>query len=72
MYAIIGLEDEAIAKACADAAQGEVVSPVNFNSPGQVVIAGQKDAVERAGVLCKKRARNVRCLCQFPYHHTAR
>ncbi|EJL6413569.1 ACP S-malonyltransferase [Vibrio cholerae] len=54
MYAIIGLEDEAIAKACADAAQGEVVSPVNFNSPGQVVIAGQKDAVERAGVLCKE------------------
>ncbi|KQA27650.1 malonyl CoA-ACP transacylase [Vibrio metoecus] len=54
MYAIIGLEDDAIAKACTDAAQGEVVSPVNFNSPGQVVIAGQKDAVERAGVLCKE------------------
>lgn len=54
MYAIIGLEDEAIAKACAEAAQGEVVSPVNFNSPGQVVIAGQKDAVERAGMLCKE------------------
>ncbi|MGY2573432.1 ACP S-malonyltransferase [Vibrio sp. C8] len=54
MYAIIGLDDEAIAKACEDAAQGEVVSPVNFNSPGQVVIAGQKDAVERAGALCKE------------------
>lgn len=54
MYAIIGLDDEAIAKACEDAAQGEVVSPVNFNSPGQVVIAGSKDAVERAGVLCKE------------------
>lgn len=54
MYAIIGLNDEAIAKACEDAAQGEVVSPVNFNSPGQVVIAGSKDAVERAGVLCKE------------------
>ncbi|CAM3181863.1 MULTISPECIES: ACP S-malonyltransferase [Vibrio] len=54
MYAIIGLDDEAIAKACEDAAQGEVVSPVNFNSPGQVVIAGQKDAVERAGILCKE------------------
>ncbi|WP_165311859.1 ACP S-malonyltransferase [Vibrio ziniensis] len=53
MYAIIGLDDEAIAKACEEAAQGEVVSPVNFNSPGQVVIAGQKDAVERAGALCK-------------------
>ncbi|KGK17897.1 malonyl CoA-ACP transacylase [Vibrio navarrensis] len=54
MYAIIGLDDDAIAKACEDAAQGEVVSPVNFNSPGQVVIAGSKDAVERAGVLCKE------------------
>ncbi|MFV0449669.1 MAG: ACP S-malonyltransferase [Vibrio sp.] len=54
MYAIIGLDDEAIAKACEEAAQGDVVSPVNFNSPGQVVIAGQKDAVERAGALCKE------------------
>ncbi|MFA0412572.1 ACP S-malonyltransferase [Vibrio renipiscarius] len=54
MYAIIGLDDAAIAKACEDAAQGEVVSPVNFNSPGQVVIAGSKAAVGRAGVLCKE------------------
>ncbi|ELL4667762.1 ACP S-malonyltransferase [Vibrio fluvialis] len=54
MYAIIGLDDAAIAKACEEAAQGDVVSPVNFNSPGQVVIAGQKDAVERAGALCKE------------------
>ncbi|MUK40881.1 ACP S-malonyltransferase [Aliivibrio fischeri] len=54
MYAIIGLDNESIAKACEEAAQGEVVSPVNFNSPGQVVIAGNKDAVERAGVLCKE------------------
>ncbi|MEZ9709894.1 ACP S-malonyltransferase [Vibrio breoganii] len=54
MYAIIGLADDAIAKACEEAAQGEVVSPVNFNSPGQVVIAGNKAAVERAGVLCKE------------------
>ena len=54
MFAIIGLDDAAIAKACEDAAQGEVVSPVNFNSPGQVVIAGQKAAVERAGALCKE------------------
>jgi [acyl-carrier-protein] S-malonyltransferase len=54
MYAIIGLGDEEIKAACEQAAQGEVVSPVNFNSPGQVVIAGNKDAVERAGVLCKE------------------
>lgn len=53
MSAIIGLDDDAIAQACADAAQGQVVSPVNFNSPGQVVIAGHKEAVERAGAACK-------------------
>ncbi|MBV2128379.1 ACP S-malonyltransferase [Arsukibacterium indicum] len=53
MSAIIGLDDAAIATACAEAAQGEVVAPVNFNSPGQVVIAGHKAAVERAGELCK-------------------
>ncbi|WP_028024179.1 ACP S-malonyltransferase [Enterovibrio calviensis] len=54
MSAIIGLDNDAIAKACEEAAQGEVVSPVNFNSPGQVVIAGNKEAVERANVLCKE------------------
>ncbi|QSX38704.1 ACP S-malonyltransferase [Shewanella sedimentimangrovi] len=53
MYAIIGLDNDAIAKACEVSAEGEVVSPVNFNSPGQVVIAGQKDAVERAAAACK-------------------
>lgn len=53
MSAIIGLDNDAIAKACDESAQGEVVSPVNFNSPGQVVIAGNKDAVERAGAACK-------------------
>ena len=51
MSAIIGLDDAAIAQACEQAAQGEVVSPVNYNSPGQVVIAGHKAAVERAGEL---------------------
>jgi len=53
MSAIIGLDDASIAKACEESAQGQVVSPVNFNSPGQVVIAGNKEAVERAGVACK-------------------
>ncbi|AIJ06576.1 MULTISPECIES: ACP S-malonyltransferase [Edwardsiella] len=53
MYAIIGLDNDAIAAACAEAAQGQVVAPVNFNSPGQVVIAGEKEAVERAGAACK-------------------
>lgn len=53
MYAIIGLDNDAIAKACEESAHGQVVSPVNFNSPGQVVIAGNKEAVERAAVACK-------------------
>ena len=53
MAAIIGLDDKIIIDACAKAANDEVVSAVNFNSPGQVVIAGHKAAVERAGILCK-------------------
>ena len=53
MQAIIGLDDAAIQQACEEAAQGQIVSPVNFNSPGQVVIAGHKEAVERAGAACK-------------------
>ncbi|MFB0979675.1 MAG: ACP S-malonyltransferase, partial [Alteromonadaceae bacterium] len=54
MAAIIGLDDQAIIDACAKAQNDDVVAAVNFNSPGQVVIAGHKDAVERAGVLCKE------------------
>ena len=54
MFAIIGLDNDSIRKACEQAAQGQVVAPVNFNSPGQVVIAGNKEAVERAGALCKE------------------
>ena len=48
MAAILGLEDEQVKAICAEAAQGEVVEAVNFNSPGQVVIAGNAAAVERA------------------------
>lgn len=48
MAAIIGAADELVAQACEQAAEGEVVEPVNFNAPGQVVIAGNKAAVERA------------------------
>ncbi|MFT6349547.1 MAG: [acyl-carrier-protein] S-malonyltransferase [Psychromonas sp.] len=54
MSAIIGLDNDKIAECCLQAAQGQVVSPVNFNSPGQVVIAGNKEAVERAGILLKE------------------
>ena len=53
MAAILGLDDADVVAACAEAAQGEVVSAVNFNSPGQVVIAGSKAAVERAIEGCK-------------------
>ncbi|MGH8439993.1 MAG: ACP S-malonyltransferase [Pseudomonas sp.] len=53
MAAILGLDDAVVVGICAEAAQGEVVSAVNFNSPGQVVIAGAKAAVERAMEACK-------------------
>lgn len=55
MAAILGLEDADVLAACAEAAQGEVVSAVNFNAPGQVVIAGGAAAVERAIEACKAR-----------------
>jgi len=48
MAAILGMEDEAVRQCCEEAAEGEVVQAVNYNSPGQVVIAGLKTAVERA------------------------
>jgi [acyl-carrier-protein] S-malonyltransferase len=53
MAAILGLTDEQVAASCDEAAQGEVVEPVNFNAPGQVVIAGARAAVERAIEACK-------------------
>ena len=53
MAAILGLDDDAVRAVCAEAAQGEVLEAVNFNSPGQVVIAGHKAAVERGMELAK-------------------
>jgi [acyl-carrier-protein] S-malonyltransferase len=55
MAAILGLSDDDVRAACAEAAQGEVVEPVNFNAPAQVVIAGHKAAVERACEASKAR-----------------
>lgn len=55
MAAILGLDDEAVRAVCADAAQGAVLDAVNYNAPGQVVIAGDKAAVERAAALAKDR-----------------
>ncbi|MCM0045060.1 MAG: ACP S-malonyltransferase [Burkholderiaceae bacterium] len=48
MAAILGLSDDDVRAVCAEAAQGEVVEPVNFNAPAQIVIAGHKAAIERA------------------------
>ena len=53
MAAIIGLDDQTILDACAEAGDLGVVDAVNFNAPGQVVIAGSNDAVERAMDICK-------------------
>lgn len=53
MAAILGLDDAQVVAACQHAAQGEIVAAVNFNSPGQVVIAGQTTAVQRAMDACK-------------------
>lgn len=53
MAAILGLDDDIVRAVCAEAAQNEVLEAVNFNSPGQVVIAGNKAAVERGMALAK-------------------
>ena len=70
MAAILGLDDEAVKAACAEAAQGEVVEAVNFNAPAQVVIAGHKTAVERACVIAKaKGAKRALALpVSAPFH----
>ena len=53
MAAILGLDDNAVIEACSEAADGDVVAAVNFNAPGQVVIAGDSAAVDRAIDICK-------------------
>ena len=53
MAAILGLDDQAVVDACAKAAEGEVAEAVNFNSPGQVVVAGNRSAIERVAELAK-------------------
>jgi [acyl-carrier-protein] S-malonyltransferase len=64
MAAVLGLDDDAIRAACAEAAQGEVVEAVNFNAPGQVVIAGHAEAVCRA--VDAARARGARRAVPLP------
>lgn len=53
MAAVLNLDNSQIQAVCAEAAQGQIVEPVNFNAPGQVVIAGHKEAVERACEIAK-------------------
>lgn len=64
MAAILNLDDAGVIAACAESAQGEAVQAVNFNAPGQVVIAGSKNAVARAMEACK--ARGARRAMQLP------
>ncbi|HEU0094319.1 MAG TPA: ACP S-malonyltransferase, partial [Vicinamibacteria bacterium] len=70
MAAILALDLPAIEQACREAAQGQVVSPANINSPGQVVIAGHAAAVDRASELCKKAGakRAIRLPVSAPFH----
>ena len=70
MAAIMNLDDDAVRAACAEAAQGEVVQAVNFNAPGQVVIAGHKEAVARAIDACKARGakRAMKLPVSAPFH----
>lgn len=70
MAAVLGLDNDAVAAACAEAADEGVVTPANLNAPGQVVIAGQARAVQRAGELAKARgARRVMALAvSAPFH----
>ena len=70
MAAIMGGDDDAIVDACREAAHGEIVEPVNFNAPGQLVIAGHKTAVERAIAAAKARGakRGVLLPVSAPFH----
>ncbi len=70
MAALLGLEPAAVEQVCREAAQGQVVSPANWNSPGQVVIAGHATAVQRAIDLAKTRGakRAVRLDVSAPFH----
>ena len=70
MAAILMADDAVIAQACADAAQGQIVAPANFNSPGQTVIAGHAEAVDRAIALLAERGvkKAVKLAVSVPSH----
>jgi [acyl-carrier-protein] S-malonyltransferase len=70
MAAVLGLDRDAVAEACAEAAEGEIVAPANLNAPGQVVIAGSAAAVQRAGERAKARGakRVIPLPVSAPFH----
>jgi len=70
MAALLGMEPEAVESICKEAAQGEVVSPANLNSPGQIAIAGHTAAVQRAVELAKTRGakRAIMLNVSAPFH----
>jgi [acyl-carrier-protein] S-malonyltransferase len=70
MAVVLGLDADTVAQACEDAAQGDVVSPANLNGAGQVVIAGARDAVARAGQRARELGakRVVRLPVSAPFH----
>src|SRR5262249_34469857 len=69
MAALMGRDVEAAAKICREAAQGQVVQPANFNAPGQIVIAGNKAAVDRAVALAEtKKFRAIPLKVSAPFH----
>ena len=70
MAAVLGLESPGVVAACADAAQGQVVEAVNFNAPDQTVIAGHREAVDRACALVKARGakRAIVLPVSAPFH----
>lgn len=70
MAAVMGLDEPGLAEACREAAQGQVVEPANFNAPGQIVIAGHREAVERAMAIAKSKGakRAVMLPVSAPFH----
>ena len=70
MAAILGMAIDQLQQVCADAAQGEIVSPANINSPDQIVISGHQKAVERAADLAKQRGakKTVMLVVSAPFH----
>lgn len=69
MAALLGMEPDAVAALCAEAAQNQVCSPANYNSPGQIVIAGARTAIERAVSLATERgARAILLPVSAPFH----